>query len=104
AGPRMNLRRFRISRRTPRKRRCRMSPEKNDMKRREMLQKAGLAAGAMALPKWVMTARSAKVDCIFQLSVITDEISHDFGHALEVAADEFGLGFVELRGLWKKNI
>jgi len=44
------------------------------------------------------------VDCIFQLSVITDEISHDFGHALEVAADEFGLGFVELRGLWKKNI
>ena len=44
------------------------------------------------------------MDCIFQLSVITDEISHDFGHALEVAANEFGLGFVELRGLWKKNI
>jgi L-ribulose-5-phosphate 3-epimerase len=74
------------------------------MKRREMLQKAGLAAGALALPKWPMAARSSKLDCIFQLSVITDEISQDFGHALEVAANEFGLGFVELRGLWKKNI
>ncbi len=74
------------------------------MKRREMLQRTGLAAGAMALPKWLIAARSAKVDCVFQLSVITDEISQDFGHALEVASNEFGLGFVELRGLWKKNI
>jgi L-ribulose-5-phosphate 3-epimerase len=40
----------------------------------------------------------------FKLSVITDEISQDFGHALEVASKEFGLGYVELRGLWKKNI
>jgi len=73
------------------------------MKRRELLQTAGLAAGALALPKWTMAA-VAKVDSVFQLSVITDEISQDFGHALEVAANEFGLGFVELRGLWKKNI
>jgi len=69
-----------------------------------MLQKASAAASALALPKWLIAARSAKVDCIFQLSVISDEISQDFGHALEVAANEFGLGFVELRGLWKKNI
>ena len=67
------------------------------------MQTAGLAAGALALPKWTMAA-VAKVDSVFQLSVITDEISQDFGHALEVAANEFGLGFVELRGLWKKNI
>jgi L-ribulose-5-phosphate 3-epimerase len=40
----------------------------------------------------------------FKLSVITDEISQDFGHALEIASKEFGLGYVELRGLWKKNI
>jgi sugar phosphate isomerase/epimerase len=40
----------------------------------------------------------------FKLSVITDEISQDFGHALEVAAKEFGLGYVELRTLWNKNI
>jgi sugar phosphate isomerase/epimerase len=40
----------------------------------------------------------------FTLSVITDEITSDFGRALEVAAREFGLGFVELRELWGKNI
>jgi len=40
----------------------------------------------------------------FRLSVITDEITQDFGHALEIASKEFGLNYVELRGLWKKNI
>ena len=40
----------------------------------------------------------------FKLSIITDEISQDFGHALEVASKEFGMGHVELRGLWNKNI
>jgi L-ribulose-5-phosphate 3-epimerase len=40
----------------------------------------------------------------FKLSIITDEISQDFGHALEVASKEFGLGYVELRGLWNKNL
>lgn len=40
----------------------------------------------------------------FKLSVITDEISQDLGHALEIASKEFGLGYVELRSLWKKNI
>jgi len=45
-----------------------------------------------------------KLDCVFGLSVITDEITQDFGHALEVASKEFGLGFVELRGLSNKNI
>src|SRR4029453_17390038 len=40
----------------------------------------------------------------FTLSVITDEITNDFGRALEVASKEFGLGFVELRELWGKNI
>ena len=39
----------------------------------------------------------------FTLSVITDEITNDFGRALEVAK-ELGLGFVELRELWGKNI
>ena len=40
----------------------------------------------------------------FKLSVITDEISQDFGHAVEIASREFGLGYVEIRSLWKKNI
>ena len=40
----------------------------------------------------------------FKLSVLTDEITHDLGHALEIAAREFGLGYVELRAMWSKNI
>lgn len=40
----------------------------------------------------------------FKLSVITDEITQDFGHAVEVAAKDFGLGYVELRELWGKNL
>jgi L-ribulose-5-phosphate 3-epimerase len=52
-------------------------------------------AGATLLP--AITSR-------FKLSVITDEITQDFGHALELASKEFGLAYVELRSLWKKNI
>ena len=40
----------------------------------------------------------------FTLSVLTDEISQDFGHACDVAAREFGLGYVELRAMHGKNI
>jgi sugar phosphate isomerase/epimerase len=40
----------------------------------------------------------------FKLSVITDEISQDFAHACEIAAREFGLGWVELRAMHNKNV
>jgi hypothetical protein len=40
----------------------------------------------------------------FRVSVINDEISQDFGRACEVASREFGMGWMELRGMWKKNI
>jgi L-ribulose-5-phosphate 3-epimerase len=40
----------------------------------------------------------------FRLSVVTDEISQDFGHACEVASRQFGMGYVELRSLWDKNV
>jgi sugar phosphate isomerase/epimerase len=40
----------------------------------------------------------------FRVSAITDEISQDFGHALEVASRDFGMDWVELRELWDKNI
>jgi sugar phosphate isomerase/epimerase len=40
----------------------------------------------------------------FKLSVINDEISQDFGRAAEVAAQEFGLGYIEIRAMWGKNI
>jgi sugar phosphate isomerase/epimerase len=41
---------------------------------------------------------------LFQLSVLSDEISQDFGHACEVARTQFGIGLIELRTLWDKNI
>ncbi|MFZ0859217.1 MAG: sugar phosphate isomerase/epimerase family protein [Candidatus Sulfotelmatobacter sp.] len=40
----------------------------------------------------------------FRISVINDEISQDFGHACEVTSREFGMSWIELRGMWKKNI
>ena len=40
----------------------------------------------------------------FRISVINDEISQDFGHACEVASEEFGMHWIELRSMWKKNI
>jgi L-ribulose-5-phosphate 3-epimerase len=40
----------------------------------------------------------------FKLSVLTDEISQDLEHAMDVASREFGLGYVELRAAWGKNV
>jgi len=40
----------------------------------------------------------------FRISVINDEISQDFGHACEVASREFGMGWIELRSMWNKNV
>jgi len=42
--------------------------------------------------------------CPFRLSVINDEISQDFDHSCYVAAKDFGLQWIELRGMWNKNI
>lgn len=40
----------------------------------------------------------------FRVAVINDEISQDFGHAVDVASREFGMQWIELRGMWNKNI
>ena len=40
----------------------------------------------------------------FRVSVINDEISQDFDHACNIAANEFGMQWIELRSMWKKNI
>jgi L-ribulose-5-phosphate 3-epimerase len=40
----------------------------------------------------------------FRIAVINDEISQDFGHACEVATKEFGMEWIELRGMWNKNL
>jgi len=40
----------------------------------------------------------------FKIGVINDEISQDFGRACEVASREFGMDWIELRGMWNKNL
>ena len=46
---------------------------------------------------------SAAPQTALKLGVITDEISQDLDHALAVSR-ELGLQFVELRGMWNKNL
>jgi L-ribulose-5-phosphate 3-epimerase len=40
----------------------------------------------------------------FRVAVINDEVGQDFGRACEVIAHEFGLEWIELRGMWNKNL
>jgi L-ribulose-5-phosphate 3-epimerase len=40
----------------------------------------------------------------FRIAIINDEISQDFGRACEVAAQQFGMDWIELRGMWNKNL
>ncbi len=68
--------------------------------RREFI--SGLA-GAAALATVPRAIRAAG-DCPFRLSVINDEISGDFDHACSVAANDFGLQWIELRSMWGKNV
>ena len=75
------------------------------LSRRNLLVAIGGAAGASLMSRdRILAAAVSETSSRFKLSVITDEISQDFGHALEVASQEFGLGYVELRTLWDKNI
>jgi sugar phosphate isomerase/epimerase len=40
----------------------------------------------------------------FRIAVINDELGQDFGRSCEVASREFGMQWMELRGMWNKNI
>jgi sugar phosphate isomerase/epimerase len=70
----------------------------SDMTRRSFLY--GIGAAAAAASAGVRPAQAAG----FKLSILTDEISQDFGRACEVASKEFGLGYVDLREMFGKNI
>ena len=69
-----------------------------EISRRAVLAGLGAAAASSA---WLKSAVSAAP---FNLSILTDEISQDFGHACEVASREFGMGLVDLREAGGKNI
>lgn len=51
-----------------------------------------------------MLGWAARMQSQFKISVITDEISQDFDRACSVAANDFGMSWVELRSMWGKNI
>jgi L-ribulose-5-phosphate 3-epimerase len=77
--------------------------------RREFVAGMGVAAASAALPAKALSsskvpepARLAKSP--FKIAVINDEISQDFGHACEVASQQFGMDWIEVRGMWNKNV
>jgi L-ribulose-5-phosphate 3-epimerase len=75
--------------------------------RRELLARmGGTAAAALVLrsPLAEGEPRAHTSTSPFRVSVINDEISQDFGRSCEVASKEFGMEWIELRGMWDKNI
>ncbi len=71
--------------------------------RRDFVVGAGGAVAATFLS--AMPSFAAEIGkSPFHISVINDEISQDLDHACHVVADEFGLGWIELRSFWNKNI
>jgi sugar phosphate isomerase/epimerase len=69
--------------------------------RREFLSGMAALTVAHAASRFASPADSASP---FRVAVINDEISQDFAHVCEVAARDFGMGWIELRSMWKKNI
>ncbi len=67
-------------------------------------QFVGTLGGGAAVAMWGRSLRAAAGASLFKLSVLTDEIGQDLDHACSVASREFGLGFVELREVWNKNV
>src|SRR5258708_39658840 len=68
--------------------------------RRSFLAGAGMTAAAFAAsPVFGMAVKSG-----FKVAVITDEISQDFDHACSVGSKEFGMQWVEIRGMWNKGL
>jgi len=62
-------------------------------------------SGLAAAGAFTAAARAARAaGCPFRLAVINDEISQDLDHACSVAAHDFGLEWIELRGWDNKNI
>jgi L-ribulose-5-phosphate 3-epimerase len=71
------------------------------MNRREFLiQGSGVLGTAFSAYSWSSTNTMRSP---FRLSVITDELTQDFDRACSIAAKDFGLKWVEIRELWKKN-
>lgn len=69
--------------------------------RRKFLAGSAVAAASAALR---CTPAVWAAGSPFKIGVISDEISDDFDHACHVIRQEYGLHYVELRGMWGKNL
>src|ERR1700751_398654 len=73
--------------------------------RGEFLRTCGAAClGLQLLASGSTYGSGFPISSPFRVAVINDEISQDFGRACEVVAREFGMSWIELRGMWNKNI
>jgi sugar phosphate isomerase/epimerase len=80
--------------------------------RREFLSGIGAVVTSGAFPPlpapafldWHQGTGAHRLQSPFKVAVINDEISQDFAHVCEVASREFGMSWIELRGMWDKNL
>jgi L-ribulose-5-phosphate 3-epimerase len=82
---------------------------RSELSRRAFI--AGLGVFAANVPLSAGAPRSSSTSGLsrlpksrFNIAVITDEISQDFGHACEVASQQLGMHWIEIRSLWNKNV
>ena len=69
------------------------------------LAAAGLAAGFPSKEAHgALPHPPPPVSCPFRLAVINDELTQDFDRACQIASQDFGLQWIELRAMWDKNI
>jgi sugar phosphate isomerase/epimerase len=73
--------------------------------RRKFLNGLGSVAAATAIPPIPGHASlHPTMKSPFRIAVINDEITQDFGRACEIASQEFAMDWIELRGMWNKNL
>jgi len=73
--------------------------------RRRFLNGLGSVAAATAFPPIPGHASlPPTMKSPFRIAVINDEITQDFGRACEIASQEFAMDWIELRGMWNKNL
>jgi L-ribulose-5-phosphate 3-epimerase len=77
-----------------------------DFARREFLTGLGAfaATGVWPVISTELSRGPVTASSPFKVGVINDEISQDFGRACKVASQRFGMEWMELRGMWDKNI
>jgi L-ribulose-5-phosphate 3-epimerase len=80
------------------------------MRRREFLSRVSRFAACAIGTRFSQTRMddrawmAGRVKSPFRVSVINDELTQDFGRACEITARDFGMEWIELRGMWNKNV